>query len=99
MNNALHHESTNAARLVAANDGVPHCVRNGVDYGVHGRYFGSRHVGLPCRDSGAVQRFRRGLRPGTPVKSPCSGLLLCRQQVPLPESVMSCRRSVVEPSA
>ena len=53
-NGALHHEATNAAELVVANDGVLHCVRDGIDHGVHGRYVGSRHVRLPCRNSGDV---------------------------------------------
>ena len=53
-NSALHHEATNAAGLVAADDGVLHCVRDGIDHGVHGRYVGSRHVHLPCRNSGDV---------------------------------------------
>ena len=66
-NSALHHEATNAAGLVAVNDGVLHCVRDGIDHGVRGRYVGSRHVCLPCRDSGDGQGFRRGLRRGTPV--------------------------------
>ena len=51
-NNALHHEVTNSAGLVVANDGVLHCVRDGIDHGVHGRYVGGRHVSLPCVNSG-----------------------------------------------
>ena len=51
-NGALHHEATNAAGLVAANDGVLHCVRDGIDHGVHGRYVGARHVSLPWVNSG-----------------------------------------------
>ena len=51
-NGALHHEATNAAGLVAADDGVLHCVHDGVDHGVHGRYVGVRHVSLPWVNSG-----------------------------------------------
>ena len=48
---ALYHEATNSARLIAADDGFFHCVRDGVDHGIHGRY-GGRHVSLPCVNSG-----------------------------------------------
>ena len=58
--------------------------RDGIDHGVHGRYVGSRHVCLPCRDSGAGQGFRRG----TPVKSPCGVAFLL--QVAGKKSASSC---------
>ena len=61
-NGALHHEATNTARLVAANDGVLHCIRDGIDHDFHERYVRSRHVALPCRDSD--EECRRG----TPVR-------------------------------
>jgi len=51
-NSALYHEATNSTGLVAADDGVFHCARDGVDPGIHGRYVGGRHVSLPCVNSG-----------------------------------------------
>ena len=64
VNGVLHHEVTNTAGLVAANDGVLHCICDGIDHGFHGRYVRSRHVALPCRDSDDDEECRRG----TPVR-------------------------------
>ena len=50
-NNALHHEMTDATRLVAVDDGILHCIRDGMDRDVHGRYIGIRHLSLPFVNS------------------------------------------------
>ena len=78
-NNALHHEVTNSAGLVVANDGVLHCVRDGIDHGVHGRYVGGRHVSLPCVNSGE----NSGESPASLPSPGCLLLLFKNSRTPL----------------